>query len=422
MPTTVVNSVSNVIADTNTNSVEKRNNVRRVNFKAQDDQFVSQAHVQQGVDYESNPQAKKQKKKNNISTILSVAILFLIGLSCIPAIKEVFGKNAKEFKLLRNKIETIKCPEIKRQAEEEAARPSYERSNFRIKDLITLDELRSKEEVDKLVDIDNVKKYMDDHIIGMTEAKKQVIEFLKEYNYNIKYGIKNDTPLILHFDGPPGTGKTALTKVVADALGMYYKKVPLAGVEGSASIIGFERTYSASKSGAIADGIISGKTKRVCFNFDEVDKAVTNSHNGNPVDPLLPLCDSQKIFIDKYYDVPIDVSQCIFTFTSNDINRIPEALRSRLRTIRIEPYDNDVKSKIAKLHLKDEIVKNKMEDKVNIADELYSAIAAKTVDYGGRDTMKYVESIIRKAKGEYKDTVIKIDSNYLKDIYIEPSI
>ena len=412
----------------------KQGNLYKVNFKAGEDRFDRQTrrqgpvYTQPAILNQQDPLAKmleeqekakkKQERKSNLAWGVGIASgLAIISMVLFPFLKSTFGADSKRIKAIMENIKQIKNPNIKREAEEEMARQSYERSLYRVEDLIALDKLATTVEKRTPADVLTVKTKMDSEIIGMDEAKQPILDFLEAVNYDIKNGINSDKPIILALDGPPGTGKSSLMKTISDALGMYFKKVSLSATKNPESIIGFERTYAGATPGIMAKAQLEGNTKKVLYGLDELEKA-----DNKVLNTFLSILDDQKIFTDKYYNSNIDLSQSMFVITTNELEKLqgtPLYNRIKPHVINIKKYSNDVKSRIAKLKLDDAIIKNKMQDSVTIASDVYDTIANMATDDGGRYTTQLVDKLITKLKVQLEhsaDGKMNVSSSDVKDM------
>lgn len=386
--------------------VETKQNVYKVNFKADDDKFVRQGRANGPVytqpaivkNAQQDPyvrmikkqenEQKNAKRKQNLSWGIGIAS----GLAIILMVASQFfrgGKDAAKVKELTEAVNLIKNDVIKREATEELARQSHERSLYRVMDLIRLDKLASTSEVRTPADINALRTALNRKIIAQEKAKKPLIDFMETVNYDIRNNILEGRPVIVAVDGPPGTCKSTLMNEAANGLGMYLKKIPLSSIEKPGSLVGFERTYVGAKGGAFATGQLEGDTKKVFYMLDELEKCPKEVQN-----TLLSLLDDQAKFKDLYYNCEIDLSQSVFGITTNELERLKgTALYDRIKpfVINVEKYDNATKAAIAKLKLEDAIVLNKMKDKVEIKDEIYEIIAKATSDSGGRETTNIAE-------------------------------
>ena len=405
---------------TNQQPIRHEENSRKLipSFKAEQrpDAFVRQMSPQE-QQMRAMQQYQKEQKRNKLKNNIMTGISAMSGIAMIAMVALLF-KNARgsavdeqKVKVLRKALEGVKDAGAKREAEEELARLPHERNLRRVEDIIELDKYASTVEEKVKPDIAGTKQKIDNDVIGMDEAKKEVVDYLQDIFYDVENKINDDKPLVLLFDGPPGTGKTTLAKAIADALGMYFKKVSLGGMKSGEEITGFARTYVGAKPGIIASGQLEAGNKRVFYCFDEAEKVA----GSGPLDVLLPLLDKQKIFTDKYFNCNIDISQSMFALTTNDFKQLPEALRNRVRVINIAPYDNQTKAEIAKLHLGKALEKNKMTGKVNINDEIYQKIAELTEDQGGRHTSTQVDNLISAIKRRLNngDSNVIVDNDFI---------
>ncbi|TAM10086.1 MAG: AAA family ATPase [Nevskiaceae bacterium] len=132
--------------------------------------------------------------------------------------------------------------------------------------------------------------------------------------------------------GPPGLGKTAFCRALADALGAELLVQSLAELSGSMIINGNSSQWSGGRAGCLARAIAAlppGKPLMVLF--DELDK-VAQRGSQPPDRVLLGLLEpsTTKTFRDEYLDLPMDLSPVMFVFTANRLNGVRPELLSRL--------------------------------------------------------------------------------------------
>jgi SpoVK/Ycf46/Vps4 family AAA+-type ATPase len=150
------------------------------------------------------------------------------------------------------------------------------------------------------------------------------------------------------FDGPPGVGKTSLAKSIAKALNRDFIFISLAGASDEAEIRGHRRTYTGSKPGRIASSLKSIESMNPIILLDEIDKIASINGVKAIESSLLELFDSEQRekFLDRYLEVPLDLSKAIFICTSNNIENISKPLLDRLQLITFENYTTEEKTHI----------------------------------------------------------------------------
>lgn len=187
---------------------------------------------------------------------------------------------------------------------------------------------------------------LDNVMFGQEKAKLRLKLTLAQIITMMKKETKvSITPML--FTGPPGVGKTMLCKEVGNILGMPIITIPLASATDPKIITGHMSTYVGSRPGVITSQYIQGNSTRVVFHLDEIEKAAM------PVqETLIHLLDqtTNSRWKDDYFpEMELDLSQCVFICTCNNMDTIHPILRNRLQTvIKMDEYTKEEKGTILK--------------------------------------------------------------------------
>ena len=255
--------------------------------------------------------------------------------------------------VLRTKLEEAKPPaEVLAQAERELKRldiipPASPEYSVIVGYVETIAELPWSKLSEDNLDLDKAQQILDRDHYDLTKVKRRLIEYL---------AVRKLNPLgqgpILCLLGPPGVGKTSLGQSVADALGRKFVRMSLGGIRDEAEIRGHRRTYIASMPGRIIQELRRAGTRNPVMMLDEIDK-IGADFRGDPASALLEVLDPRqnKAFVDRYLDVPFDLSQIIFIATANYIGGIPGPLLDRMELIDLLGYTEREKLEIGKRYL-----------------------------------------------------------------------
>lgn len=193
----------------------------------------------------------------------------------------------------------------------------------------------------------NARKQMDNHIYGMDAAKLQIMQIVAQWIVNPK-SVGN----VIALTGPPGVGKTSLARnAIAEVLQRPFEFFTLGGASDIANFIGHSYTYEGSLWGRIADALMHAGTMNPVFYFDELDKISTTPQGEEIASMLIHMTDrSQNTqFHDRYFaGVDFDLSQCLFVFSFNDIDKVHPILRDRMTIIQCGGYSEKDKTVIVR--------------------------------------------------------------------------
>ena len=265
-------------------------------------------------------------------------------------------------------------------------------------------------------DIDLARKILDESHYGMNDLKEKIIDYIALKNISGK-----NPSQILCLYGPPGVGKSTISRSIAKALNKDFYGFSLGGITNPEEINGMKRFFVGAKPGRILEGIERAQSKNCVIMLDEIDKMISSPQHGDPYSVLLEVLDKNqnKEFKDRYFDIPFDLSQVIFIATANDLTTIPEPLKNRMEILLIEGYSLDEKVKIARDYILNRALKEigVEEGLIKISDDdLATIIEDYTFESGVRQLERVILQICKKYlikcyldKEEIKQTTITLD-------------
>ncbi len=282
------------------------------------------------------------------------------------------------------------------------------------------------------LDIEKVRKILDEQHYGLKDVKERIVEFVAvminnqrkhpdkykkiritdqpntEINENLfvkgeanlNKVQENSSPIITLL-GPPGVGKTSIAKSLAEALGRKFVKISLGGVNDEAEIRGHRKTYVGAMPGKIINAIKKANVSNPIILLDEIDKLGSISSKGDPSSALLEVLDPEQNsnFQDHFLEIEYDLSKVLFIATANYFEDIPAPLLDRVELIELSSYTLFEKINIAKKYLVARVIKQNGLDKkqFKISDkDLEFIIKYYTMEAGVRNLQRVLDKIGRK--------------------------
>jgi ATP-dependent Lon protease len=157
---------------------------------------------------------------------------------------------------------------------------------------------------------------------------------------------------VIALQGPMGVGKTSCARnAIAEVLQRPFEFFTLGGASDISNFIGHSYTYEGSLWGRIVDSLMNAKTMNPVMYFDELDKISGTPQGEEIVSMMIHLTDRSQNsqFHDRYFaGVDFDLSQCLFVFSFNDMDKVHPILKDRMTIIQCEGYNDKDKTIILK--------------------------------------------------------------------------
>ena len=245
------------------------------------------------------------------------------------------------------------------------------------------------------LDLAKAEEILNERHYGLEKVKERVLEFLAVLK--LKGDLKGP---ILCFTGPPGVGKTSLGAAIADALGRKFVRMAVGGVTDESEIRGHRKTYIGAMPGKLIASYMQVGVNNPLIMIDEIDK-IGKDFRGDPASALLEVLDPKQnhAFVDRYLEIPYDLSHTLFICTANVLDMIPGPLRDRMEVIRLSGYTENEKLAIAVKHLIPELLENHGlgPDQVKIDDDAIMMIVREyTAESGVRNLERNLATVLRK--------------------------
>jgi ATP-dependent Lon protease len=256
----------------------------------------------------------------------------------------------------------------------------------------------------------NVARKLDQELYGMDNVKEQLLIFL-----NAKIHNPTMKKCSLGLLGPPGSGKTALARLLAEVMDFPFEQISCGGVNGPEFFRGHDFAYVGSGPGEIVKCLKRMGYKNGVLYLDEYEKV---SENEATCAALLGITDPSQnhVYQDLYLSgLPMDLSHIWFI---KSMNALPNdsALRDRIFVVNVPGYSFTDKIEIVKNYLTPKACKNAGLAKNDIifgagaANHLVSKVC-QCGDKGVRTIEKSITDIVNKihflVQHQDEDGVIK---------------
>ena len=248
---------------------------------------------------------------------------------------------------------------------------------------------------DDQLDLNKAEAILEERHHGLEKVKERVLEFLAVLK--LKGDLKGP---ILCFVGPPGVGKTSLGSAIADSLGRKFVRMAVGGVTDESEIRGHRKTYIGAMPGKLINSYIQVGVNNPLIMIDEIDK-IGKDFRGDPASALLEVLDPKQnnAFVDRYLEIPYDLSHTLFICTANVLDMIPGPLRDRMEVIRLSGYTENEKLAISTKHLIPELLENHGlgPEQVKLDDEaILHVVRDYTAESGVRNLERNLATVLRK--------------------------
>lgn len=237
---------------------------------------------------------------------------------------------------------------------------------------------------------------MDAELYGMRKVKEQILVFL-----NAKIQNPHMKGCSLGLLGPPGVGKSAISRLLADIMDYPFEQISFGGVTNAEYLKGHDFTYVGSQPGEIVKCLRRMQYNNGIIYFDEYEKT---AEHPDVKAALLQITDYNQN--DEYHDsylseIPIDLSNIWFVYSMNTLPK-DRALKDRIFYIEVPGYDEEEKVEIATNYLLPKALRNAgiPENNIKFSDDntvkyLLKKIGALDIP-GVRATQKVISDIVIK--------------------------
>jgi ATP-dependent Lon protease len=256
-------------------------------------------------------------------------------------------------------------------------------------------------------------------VIEIASLKEEFPNFHKVIDYVLRhalFSLKKQIPMFLpaiNINGDPSIGKTFFVKRLSKALTSDFYSLSVSTLLSSHELTGLSRYWGNAGTGLIFNNIVKkAKYAQSVMLLDEICKATFSSmgNGSNIANALISIMDKEqaKEFTETCLDVEIDVSRVLVFSTSNQVEKLPDVLRSRLVNFNVSKPDKTQLNKII-----NSMVKNILQELQIKEDEMPLVIERETSDlFYGADLRDVREILKNHILTEYIDSGVESDTPY----------
>ena len=194
------------------------------------------------------------------------------------------------------------------------------------------------------IDLERVAAALDECMIGLDEVKERLLDYVAVAK--LRGDLRGPIPC---FVGPPGVGKTALANALAIGLDRPVARLEM-GSRGEAQLVGTRRTRVGANPGKVVGALRDVGVIDPVFLLEEMDEIGLGKIEGDPIEVMEEALEWEQRaeFVDRYLDVPVNLTETLFIATAQDFYRVPRHLRELMVEIRLAGYTPEEKVTIAR--------------------------------------------------------------------------
>ncbi|CAN5658488.1 endopeptidase La [soil metagenome] len=262
------------------------------------------------------------------------------------------------------------------------------------------------------IDLDAVAASMNDALLGLDEQKDRLLDHLAVAR--LRGDLRGPIPCIV---GPPDVGKASLVAALARGLGRPLARLELGG-RGEAQLVGTRRTRAGAQPGKVAGALRDIGVRDPVVLLQEMDEIGLGKIEGDPIEAMEELLDWENRvgFVDRYLDLPVDLSDVLFLATAQDFYRVPRDLRELMVEVRIAGYTPEEKVDIARHKLLPKLIEEHgLGDDIEFTDDGLSFLAYGYARYAGVGMLRRaLEALLRtraraRTSGDDENWIIDAD-------------